>query len=415
MKNEKVLAGLDMGGGRITCVLGIQDEDSNTIKILAGDSMPCKGLKGGVVVDIRETSNVIAEIMDRLETEAGVDVDTVFMGVRGVHLNSANSHGAYNISRSDREITSEDVYYVIENAKAIPLSSDREILHVIPQSFSIDRQKGVPNPEGMEGSLLEVDVHILTASGSHLNNLTKSIAKAGLKVDETFYGMIALGECVLTPEEKELGAVLIDIGGETISLAIYIDGSIKYSKDLPYGSDLITRDIAYGLHTSRKTAGEIKEKYGVTSASLVMDDEEIPVLGLDKTTVHNVKSSFLVEIIQPRVEEIMEKVREELQNSRYADIPGIGVLSGGGSLLRGMRDVCAEMLGLREVRQAAIQRDVVMVNDEKFFNPIYSTALSLVIYSATKVECSDMRTTDGPPLFRKISEFFKKFEIFGRN
>ena len=261
MAKNNIVAGLDMGGGRITCILAAQDFETDSLKILSGASMPCRGLKSGVVVDIMETSRVVADVLEQAEREAEAEIDRVYMGVRGAHLQSLNSHGAYNISRADKEITSEDVQFAVENAKAIPIQNDREIIHVTPQSFSIDRQKGVPNPEGMEGSLLEVDVHIVTASSSPLNNLIKSVAKAGFKVEEPLYGLVALGECVLTPEEKELGCLLIDLGAETMSVGIYVDGSMKFSKDIPYGCDLITRDIAYGLHTSREAAKQIKTAY----------------------------------------------------------------------------------------------------------------------------------------------------------
>jgi len=414
MAKPKVLTGLDMGGGRVACVLAEQDAETRTVKALASSCVYCRGLKGGVVVDIKETASAVAQAVERCEKTAAAETDEVYLGIRGVHLQSQNNHGAYNISRADKEINSEDVQSAIENAKAVPIANDREIIHVIPQSFSIDRQRGVPNPEGMEGSLLEADVHIVTASSSHLNNLIKSVAKAGFKVEESFYSLLALAECVLTAEEKELGATLIDMGGETISIAIYVDGGIKFSKDIPYGCDLITRDIAYGLHTSREAAREIKEKYGVTYGTLLGDDEEIPVPSLDRRTTHSVKSGFLLDIIQPRVEELFDKVREEIQRSRYADIPGVGVITGGGSLLRGTAEQCAQRLGLREVRSAGVQRELT-ASGEEFFSPALSTALSLVLYPSVKACDMGERSGSKRSALSGLANLFSKLEIFGRD
>jgi len=413
MTQSNTIAGLDIGGGRVTCIIAAEDPETETLRVLAGSSKPCRGLKGGVVVDIRETANSISQAVEEAENIAEEEIDSVFLGVRGVHLLSQNSHGAYNIARADREISADDVQATIENAKAIPIAADREIIQVIPQSFSIDRQRGVPNPEGMEGSLLEVDVHIVTASSSHLNNIVKSVAKAGLRVEETYYSLLTLGECVLTAEEKELGTILMDMGGENLSVGIFVDGGIKFSREIPYGCDLITRDIAYALHTSRDTARELKEKYGVAISSLLGEDGEIPVPSLDRNTSHNIKASFLLDIIQPRAEELFDKMRDEVQKSRYADVPGLGVLTGGGALLRGMNEQCARSMGLREIRQAQIPRDAVMSDDE-YFHPTYTTAMSLVIYPHLRLAGGiDSGSPKKAPFIGKVTDFFKSFDLFG--
>jgi cell division protein FtsA len=416
MAKPEIIAGLDMGSGNITCVLAQQDLETDSIKIISAASTKCKGLKGGVVVDIKDTANAVSEAVEKAESAAEETADFVLMGVRGSHLQSLNSHGAYNIARSDKEINAEDVQFAIENAKAIPISSDREILEVNPQSFSIDRQRGVPNPEGMEGSLLEVDVHVVTASTSHLNNLEKAVNKAGFKVEETMYGLVALGECVLTEEEKELGVVLMDLGGEVTSISIYADGCIKHSKEISYGSDLITRDIAYGLHTSRNAAREIKEKYGLATSAFLMEDEEIPVLSLDGQSTHNVTSSFLLDIIQPRVEEIFEKVREEIQKTKYADIPGVGVITGGGSLLKGIGEIACQAMGLREVRQANVLKDLIVVEGKKFLDPAYSGAISIIVYPNLRVnQRYDVLPKRRGSIFGKIKEFLTSVDIFGKD
>jgi cell division protein FtsA len=213
MPKQDVITGLDMGSGRVTCLIGAPSASAGRLKVLGGANVPCRGIKGGVVINILETARAVTQAVEEAEAQAGVTVSAVNLGVRGGHLQSFNNRGAFNIARTDKEITAEDVQSVVANAKAIPLSSDREILHVVPQGFSLDRQRGVPHPVGMEGSLLEVEVHIVTASTAHLNNLVKTVAQAGFQVVEPVYGLLAAGEMLVTPEEKDLGSLLVDFGG----------------------------------------------------------------------------------------------------------------------------------------------------------------------------------------------------------
>ncbi|MFH1619873.1 MAG: cell division protein FtsA [bacterium] len=382
MTKPDIIAGLDMGSSRITCVLAAQDPGVQSIRILSGASVPCRGLKGGVVVSISETARAVTQAMEEAEEKGGEVVGEVYLGVRGHHLQSFPNHGAYNIARTDKEITAEDVANVIENAKAIPMSSDREILHVIPRGFSLDRQKGVPNPVGMEGSLLEVDVHIVTASSSHLNNLIKSVSQAGFRVVEPIYGMLALGEVVVTPEEKELGSLLVDIGGQIISLGLYENGSISFSREITLGSDDITRDLAYALRTSLAKAREIKENHGAAIGSLVDPSEVIAVPGLDGRTMRDWKIADMLDYILPRVQDIFERIKKEVQSSN-TDFPVAAVLTGGGSLLRGMTEAAERVMEMQQVRTGLVSREFV-TSDEEYMNPVYSTALGLVCYPSLR-------------------------------
>ena len=186
MAKTNIIAGLDIGSGKMTCIAAAHDFETNTLKVLAGRSVPCKGLKGGMVSDIRETSAAVTHILGSIERECNQDIGSLFVGVRGAHLESFSNHGTYNISRLDKEITQSDMALAIENAKAMPIKNDNEIVNVITQGYAIDKQKGITNPEGMEGSLLEVDVHITTGSSTHLNNLAKAIQRPGYKIDGTF-------------------------------------------------------------------------------------------------------------------------------------------------------------------------------------------------------------------------------------
>jgi len=387
MAKPDVIAGLDMGSGRVTCLVGSPEPDSERMRVLGGASIPCRGINGGVVVNIQETKSAVGHALEEAEAAAGVTVSGVFLGVRGTHLQSFNNKGAFPISRTDKEITAEDVHSVVANAKAIPLSSDREILHVVPQSFSIDRQRGVPNPVGMEGSLLEVDVHIVTASSAHLNNVVKAVTQGGFEVQELIYGLLATGEQLVTPEEKELGSLLVDLGGQTLSLAAYSEGSIRYSKEIGIGADFITRDLAVGLKTSMATAERLKIAHGIAHSSLLNGDLEIEFNRVDGRTLDKIKTSTMIQYILPRVEEIFAIVAEDLQNSSYADLisPGGVVLTGGGAKLPGITELAKNTLKLSaQIGCASTEEWAGDGFMEALEDPEFATVLGLVLSGAVK-------------------------------
>ncbi|OGS17679.1 MAG: cell division protein FtsA, partial [Elusimicrobia bacterium RIFOXYA2_FULL_50_26] len=292
-------------------------------------------------------------------------------------IESVNTQGAINISRTDKEITADDVAGAIENAKTIRLSPDREILHTIPQEFSLNHQRGVPNPVGMEGNFLEVDVHILIGSSSHLSNVYKAIAQAGFEVVDPVYGLLAVGDLVVTQEEKELGCLLIDFGGLTTGLAVYSEGSIRFSKELQIGSDFITRDISHNLRTSLGTAQSIKEKYGVAMGSLLKDDSKVDYTAVDGRTVRSASRRQIVEIIQPRLDQIFVAIEQELRNANLSDtvVPGGIIITGGGSRLEGI--VQATEQALSSSARLGLPQDVTGP-EEIITNQTYATAIGLL-------------------------------------
>lgn len=415
MAKTNIIAGLDIGSGKMTCIAAAHDLETHTLKVLAGRSVPCKGLRGGVVSDIRETSSAVSHILGSIERECNQAISSLYVGIRGKHLSSFCNHGTYNIARMDKEITPADMNLAVENAKAMPIKSDNEIINVIPQSYTIDKQKGITNPEGMEGSLLEVDVHITTGSSSHINNLEKSIQRPGFKIDGTLYGLLPLADTVLTQEEKERGTLILDLGGETMSVGIYIEGNLKFSRDIPIGCDLITQDLASVLYTSRQNAKEIKEKYGVAFPTFLDEEGEIPVPSLDGRTFQNIKKSYVLDIIQPCVEELIEKVAECVDSSGYRNYPMVGVVTGGGSLMPGITNHCVKILGLKQVRCGTVQRDLI-TSDDEFFAPQYTTAMALTIFAAEKAgydEYSVGSYEKGGSFWGKLGKFFKGVDLFG--
>ena len=281
MARTEILAGLDVGSAQAVVVIGRKDDSNGMVTVLGSSRVACRGLKGGVVINIPESRQAIQRAVEEAEKQAGVTVQDLLVSVRGSHVETLNNRGAVVISRTDKEITAEDVENVINTAKAIQLSNDREIIHTVPQDFSVDKQPGVEDPVGMEGSHLAVDVHIAVASSSHLSNIVKSINLAGFNYRDIIYGAFAVGDSVVSDEEKDLGVALMDLGGQTSNLAIYADGSVRYTKELPIGGELITKDITHGLRTSFTVAQELKENYGAAMCSLLTDDESIEFTSVD--------------------------------------------------------------------------------------------------------------------------------------
>ncbi|HVE14592.1 MAG TPA: cell division protein FtsA [Elusimicrobiota bacterium] len=409
MSKSEYVAGLDIGSGRITCVVGGPDPEGIGMRALAGSIVPCRGVKAGAVLNVAETARAIRQAVEKAEEAAGVEVRGVYLGVRGEHLRSFNNHGAYTIARSDREITAEDVHAVLSNAKAVPISRDQEILHVIPQSYSLDRQKGVPDPVGMEGSILETDVHIVTASASILNNLMKSVAEAGFEVIEPVYSVLALGEFLVSPEERELGSLLVDFGGQTVSIAVFGEGGIKFTQELPIGADFITRDLAVGLRTSIPSAEKLKIEHGVAHPKLSNGHNgEISFIGVDGRSPKQVKSSEMLTIVLPRVEEILTLVGDTVQNSGYGDLTvgGGAILTGGGALLRGIPEAVEQVLQLSA--RLGLPHEGLIAGPQELMEATYSTALALLAYprSTTWSGANVDRRAD-PRWMRKIRTFLK--------
>ena len=381
MSKQEIVAGLDIGSAQVACVIGRRDAHTGQIEVLSGARSACPGgLKGGVVINIDETARAVTRICEEAEDTAKEMVKELTIAVRGSHLQTFNNHGALNIARTDKEITAEDVEKAIESAQAVHMSGDREIIHTIPQGFTLDRQQGVPNPVGMEGSLLEVDVHIVTASRSHLNNIFKAINVAGFTVTEPIDGLLAAGEVVVTQEERDLGAILVDIGGQTTDLAVYFDGSMHFTEKLPLGADAITRDLAYGLRTSLSQAQQIKENYGVAMGNMLEQNEgEVSFTAMDGRTLRKVSRRFLIDIVEPRVEEIFTLITEKLQDSGYADrvVPGGVILTGGGSLLKGIEQAAERILQLSA--RVGLPQGVIGKSDI-VGHPSFATAIGLLSF-----------------------------------
>ncbi len=416
MAKQNLIAALDIGGGKITAVAATLDQEKNILKILAGKELNCEGLEGGIVTDIRETTATIIETINYLEEATQADINALYIALRGEHIESFTSKGTFNIARADKEINIDDIEHAIAAAKSIPIKNNSEILSTVPQGFYIDRQP-VRNPEGMEATSLDVDVHITTGLTATFNNLNKAFDRAKCDITGRFYGLLCLADAVLTQEEKEMGALIIDLGKDNTSAGIYVDGALRCSYDINLGSDLITRDIAKELRISHKEAEKIKIDYGTAFPRDYNEETEITITPIYSEKETKINRDYLLDIIRPRVQDIFDAVRDKMQESGFFDFASTAVLTGGGSLLPGIQEQARTSLNIKEVVCSTVQRDLVEC-DKEFLSPKYATAVSLAYFVAKREMIETSRgSSHSKGFFNKIIEaiknFFRNSDFFG--
>jgi cell division protein FtsA len=306
-KAPDLVVGLDVGTTKICAVIGLPTAGGGLDVVGVGNA-PSRGLRRGVVVNIESTVEAIKHAVAEAEQMAGADVSRVYAGVAGGHVRSHNSRGVVAVSGREREVTSVDVERAVEAARAINVPQDREIIHVLPQTFMVDDADGVREPVGMSGVRLEVEVHIVTAAVTSVQNVVRSVNRAGLAVQDVVLEPIASAEAVLFPDEKELGIILIDIGGGTTDMALFRDGAVWHTAVLPLGGDHITNDVAVGLRTPMADAESLKKRYGCALTSMVPAEETVDVPSVGGRKPRQLSRQVLSEIVQPRVEEIFTLV-----------------------------------------------------------------------------------------------------------
>lgn len=376
MPKDKIVAGLDFGDDQISCVIVREKEEGGALEILGASKIGCKTVKKGALTDIVKTSQAIEKVVQAAEAKLDdVSVENVFLAVRGLDIMSENGKGTYNINRSDNEITQDDISHVLDNALA-PYK-DREILQTIAKTYIVDGERGITNPEGMQASVLGVEVHCLTVNPSHLRNIVNAVARSGFNVINAFYNGVVLGDCVLTPEEKETGTILVDIGGATTSIVFYKHGSIQFSQEIECGGHFITRDIALRFRLNNSEAKRIKEKFGFAFSDDIKEPQTIT--DEDVSADRLPSQEDLAEIIQSSVEDMMFAIEEVISKLRYGDDYVTIVFTGGGSLLRGLLGKNNKTFESQIVRLGAVQKEFVKGKDE-FFTAPYSTALAAAIY-----------------------------------
>jgi len=349
---NNLIAGLDIGSTTIRMAVGqlvTQDETGAglELQILGATEVPSEGINRGTINSIEDLVSSVSACLERTERMVGLPIDSVWAGVSGLHIISQPSKGVVVVSKADSEISSEDVSRVLEAARAISTPLNYDVLHVLPKSFGVDGQTGIKDPIGMTGIRLEVDAQIILSSSSQVKNLTKAIYRAGLEIDDLVLSILATGEAVLTNRQKDLGVLVVDLGGSTTSLAVFEGGDIVHTAVLPIGAEHITNDIAIGLRTSIDIAEHAKIKYGDCFSENISKKEEIDLMELGSTEHEMVKRRDLSEIIEARVEEIIFKIDQELRKiNRSGLLPAGVVFTGGGAKLPGLVELAKKNLRL---------------------------------------------------------------------
>jgi cell division protein FtsA len=375
-KSGNIVVGLDIGTTKICAIVGEVSDDG--IDIIGIGQAPSTGIRKGVVINIASTVEAIGKAVEEAELMAGCEISTVYTGISGGHIRGFNSHGI--VAVKDTEITEHDVTRVIDAAKAVAIPMDREVIHILPQEYIIDDQDGIKEPLGMHGVRLEAKVHIVTAASTSAANIIKCANRTGLSVEAIVLQQLASAEAVLTEDEKDLGVCLVDIGGGTTDIAIFSDGAIVHTSVLPLGGNHLTTDIALGIRTPQNEAEQIKQTFGCALVEQVEPQEMIEVPSVGGRKPRALSRQILCEIIEARVEEIFQLVREEIRNTAFEDLLASGVvLTGGTSRLLGIQDIAEDVLGLpiRLGRPYGVGGLVDVVR-----SPAFSTGVGLVQFGA---------------------------------
>lgn len=408
MPADDVIVGLDIGTTKIAAVVAEITEDERP-KIIGLGIHPADGLKKGMVVNLEQAVESVIRAVQDAELMAGVKVEKVFAGISGSHIRGISSRGIISLAKSSKEIGQADVDKVIEAAKAVALPLDREIIHAIPQEFSVDDQSGIKDPMGMSGTRLEADVYIITGSVTSAQNIHKSLKRAGLEVLDLVLQPLASSYALLTPEEEESGVVLIELGGGITDMALFYDGSLRYTATIGLGGRNITNDIAIGLKTSVDKAEELKRNYGCALNGLVDSDETISVPGLGSKEPKEISRAVLSAIIEPRVEEIFNLVLKEMRKSDHAELVTLRiVLTGGGALLEGTQELAEQVFDL-PVRVGS--PDGVIGIEDVVSNPMHATGVGLILYGLSHPQGRRNEKNRGKfrKVYRKIKNLFGEY------
>lgn len=401
VRREGIIAGLDIGTTKIVFAIGSKQPDG--IHITGIGTSPSTGMKQGAVVHIDATTEAICKAREEAELMSGYQVDEAWVGISGSHIRSFDSKGMVAIR--NQEVTREDIHRVIEAAQAVAVPSDRDVLHVLPREFKVDEQDGIEDPVAMSGVRLEAAVHIVTGARSALQNTVKCIAKSGLRVTGLVLQPLASALAVLSSEEKKLGVAAVDMGGGTCDVVLYVRGSVAYTAVIPLGGNHFTTDVAMGLRTPQSCAEELKKKFGSALLSRVKADETVEVNGVGGRDCRTLLRKNLCEVIEPRAEEALGLIHNEIRKSGMMDLLGSGVvLTGGASQLDGLVEL-AEIIYDVPVRKG-VPTEVKGLT-EIIKAPAYATAVGLLKYGWEKQRLLEVEDLEGARLggwVRRVKE-----------
>jgi cell division protein FtsA len=374
---ENIVAALDIGTTKIFCVVGEMEADGS-VYVIGHGTAPADGLKRGIVVDMDKTVKAMEQAVEDAQMVSGVEIDRVSVGIAGEHIRSINSHGVVNVSRSDNEITAADVKRAVDAARTVAIPVDREVIHVVPQTYSVDDQSGIQDPVGMNGVRLEVEAHIVTASVTSARNVYRALERCHLDVDHIVLESLALSHVLLNETNLEAGCMLLDIGGDITSVSVFFDGAIRHSFTVPLGGRNVTNDIAIGLRTSVTQAEDLKIAHGAALTTSVDASEMIEVPGPGGRAVKEISRNVLASIIEPRMEEIFSLVARDLRQSVSLDRLASGiVVTGGGASLLGVTELAEQMFDV-PVRLGELKGFAHV--PENLGAPCYAAGFGLLMY-----------------------------------
>lgn len=408
MPKSQLISAIDIGTTKITTVIASLSLDQEKINVIGVSNQPAQGIRKSQIVDIDEAIESITQSVEAAERMAGYSISSALVSIAGIHIESLNSKGVVAVADSEGEIDDQDVARVIEAARAVSLPSSREVLHVIARDFKVDSQEGVKDPVGMSGVRLEAEAHLVSGSSTAMRNISKCIAEIGIEVDSLVFTGLASAQAVLTSTEKELGVILIDLGGGSASIALFIDGALSYSSVLPVGAKNITNDLAIGLRVSLESAEKIKIALSKVPAGEGEATDELDVKGLIlNEEVGKLSRKTLVEgIIRPRLNEIFTLVGEEIKKSGFGGATPAGVvITGGGALTVGLASSCKRCLSL-PVRIGYPKGLSGLVDEIK--SPAFATAWGLIEYGL-----KNAKGVKSGSSFKKMSNLIGKIPLKG--
>ena len=403
-KEEKAtIVALDVGTSKIVVIVAELQSDG-VLKIIGLGQHISKGLKKGVVINIESTMQAIQRAIEEAELMADCKIKDVYTGIAGSHIKSLNSHGMVKVK--DSEVSQMDIDRVIETAQAITLPPDQQVLHILTQEYIVDDQHDIRDPLGMSGMRLEVKVHIVSGAIAAAQNIIKCIKRSGLDVLELVLQPLASSEAVLTKDEKELGVCLVDIGGGTTDIAIIKNGSIQHTAVIPIAGDQITNDIAVAFRTPTQSAEDIKISHGSAVSYMASANEIIEIPLVDGREPKKITTQALAQVIEPRVTELYELVRNELHRSRMGNAIASGiVITGGSSMMKGMINLGESIFNM-PVR-IGIPRDVDGLL-QVVENPRYATGIGLLKIGRDEIEKNSSYKLDG----NSITQVFKRMKMW---
>jgi cell division protein FtsA len=409
MAKQQPIVGLDIGTTKVAVCVGQVQE--GIINVIGTGLAPNSGLRKGMVVDIEDTVSAISAALEEAERMSGLALNSAYVGIGGAHLSSTNSHGVIAVSRADGEISEADINRVLEAARAVAMPPNREILHVIPQTYTVDGQEGIKDPLGMTGIRLEVEAHVIGGATSAIKNLSKCVGQAGLDINNMIFSALATSKTLLGKKQKEIGVCLVDLGAGTCSIAIFEEGDVLHCNILPIGSMHITNDIAIGLRTNIEVAEKIKLKYGTCLVDKTRETETIDLADIDPQEEQKVSRRYVAEIIEARMNETFTMLRDELRSiGKDGMLPAGIIFTGGGSKLEGVVDLAKDQLRLPAQIGYPIMEIAGMV--DKLDDPIYAQSIGLMLWG---MELGQVKSYNSTSLSKvsgswgKIIRFFKQF------